>query len=322
MLHLRDLRVQTQQRRIRLHKTGWEYFDDQLLYLFQFFEKQAYIRTLFAKIESNTDVDFAKWMEGLNHFSQTGIQFPRTEAAKAKVCLGILRHCVADDNDAHALSWAYYFSAQNRHDDKLVDFTAAVIDPFFNFLDDQIDELGNVLYLIERFKLKSEWFMQEQLYTLYTENTGAGEKLLDHQLRAFLFEGGIDYPFSEPVSRSGKADIVALLDSDDPLVLEVKIFDPKTGKNVRNIQQGFYQIQNYASDYNENVGYLVIFNCHDGPLVVQTDESTEPEYPTRIFYANKSFFIIVIDINPQSAPASKGNPANQHIITSSQLISK
>ena len=34
------------------------------------------------------------------------------------------------------------------------DLTAAVVDPVVNFLHDQIDDGGNVLYLIERFKLK------------------------------------------------------------------------------------------------------------------------------------------------------------------------
>ena len=94
------------------------------------------------------------------------------------------------------------------------------------FLHDRIDDGGNVLFLIERFKLKTEWFRRKELYLLYQEDTSVGEASLDQELRASLFDGGIDYPFSQPSSPSGKADIIALLDSDDPLVLEVKVFDP------------------------------------------------------------------------------------------------
>ncbi len=108
----------------------------------------------------------------------------------------------------------------------LRDLAEAVVDPLVNFLHDQIDDGGNVLYLIERFKLKSEWFRRKELYTLYTGHTSVGEASLDQELRASLFEGGVDYPFSQPSSPSGEADIVALLGSDDPLVLEVKVFDP------------------------------------------------------------------------------------------------
>ena len=134
------------------------------------------------------------------------------------------------------------------------------MDPLVNFLHDQIDDAGNVLYLIERFKLRAEWFKRDELYNLYQAHTSVGETGLDRELRAGLFEGGIDYPFSQPLSPSGKADVVVLLGSDDPLVLEVKVFDPERGKGNRQLQQGFHQVLRYADDYNQSLGYLVIFN--------------------------------------------------------------
>ena len=322
MLHLRDLRVQIQQRRNRIHRTDHEYFNDELLYTFQFLNKSAYIRNLMTTIEASTDVDFSEWQQGLEDSRFRGVEFPRTEEGKAKVCLNILKQCVDENNNAHALNWAYYFSAKSNFNESLAEFTAAVIDPFFNYLDDRIDETSNVLYLIERFKLKVEWFMQEELYGIYKNNTPAGERMLDKVLRAYLFDGGIDYPFSQPESPSGKADVVALLDPEDPLVLEVKLFDPSRSKGKSNLAQGFHQVLRYASDYNQNIGYLVIFNCSDGPLVVSDDDLSVQEFPTRISSSGKSIFVVPVDINPTTASASKENPTSRQIVTFNDLISK
>ena len=73
------------------------------------------------------------------------------------VCYGIIKRC----NDGQWQAWLRKFSSENRYDDQLRDFTEAVLDPLVNFLHDQIDDAGNVLYLIERFKLRAEWFKPE-----------------------------------------------------------------------------------------------------------------------------------------------------------------
>ena len=209
---------------------------------------------------------------------------------------------------------------ETKFDPMLRDFTEAVVDPFVNFLHDQIDDGGNVLYLIERFKLKAEWFRREELYRLYQGNASVGESSLDLELRASLFEGGVDYPFSQPSSPSGKADIVALLGSDDPLVLEVKVFDPKQSKGKSNLRQGFHQVLRYANDYNQNLGYLVIFNCSDRQLVISSEEVSEAEFPPRITYGGKTFFAIPIDIHPGTASASKEKPGSRVTIGYKELI--
>ena len=195
-----------------------------------------------------------------------------------------------------------------------------MVDLLVNFLHDQIDDAGNVLYLIERFKLRVEWFRRDELYRLYQGDTSVGETNLERELRAGLFEGGGDYPFSQPLSPSGKADIVALLGSADPLVLEVKVFDPERGKDRRHLRQGFHQVQRYANDYNQSLGYLVIFNCSDRQLVISSEESSEAEFPPRINYAGKAFFAISIDVHPDTISASKERPASRQVVSFKDLI--
>ena len=317
MFYLHNLRVRLQERRNRLYKTGYRTYDGELLYLLQFLDGNQYTRSLLNELEVSTAVDFEQWV------SEQGIRnvpFPHSEAGRAKVCYGILKRCASDNNGEEWVRWTRAFSSETNVDAKFRDLTEAVVDPFVNFLHDQIDDGGNILYLLERFKLKAEWFRREELYGLYQGDTSVGESSLDQELRASLFEGGVDYPFSQPSSPSGKADIVALLGSDDPLVLEVKVFDPDRSRGKSNLRQGLHQVLRYANDYNQSLGYLVMFNCSDRQLVISSEEASGAEFPPRITYGGKTFFAIPIDIHPDIASASKEKPASRLTIGYKELI--
>ena len=318
MFYLRNLRVHLQERRNRLFKQGFRTYDTELRYLLQFLDDNPYIRSLLSALDANTTVDFEQWAAEQSNMRE--VQFPQREEGRAKVCYGILKRCASDENGHEWWRWGSVFSSETKSDLMLRDLTEAVVDPLVNFLHDQIDDAGNVLYLIERFKLKSEWFRRKELYLLYQRDTSVGEASLDQELRASLFEGGIDYPFSQPLSPSGKADVVALLGSDDPLVLEVKLFDPDRGKGKSHLRQGFHQVLIYANDYNQSVGYLVIFNCSDRQLAISSEEASGAEFPPRIEYGGKTFFVVSIDIHPDTDSASKEKPATRQVIDYKELV--
>ena len=318
MFYLHNLRVRLQERRNRLYKTDFITYDSELRYLLQFLDENTFIRSLLAVLDANTSVKFEEW---ISEFSVDRTpEFPKNEEGRAKVCYGILRMCVDDKQSYGTLDWARHFSLESNFSASLRDLTEAVVDPFVNFLHDRIDDGGNVLYLIERFKLKAEWFRRKELYLLYQKDTSVGEACLDQELRASLFEGGIDYPFSQPSSPSGKADIIALLGSDDPLVLEVKVFDPDLSKGKSHLRQGFHQVLRYANDYNQNLGYLVIFNCSDRQLVISSADAAGAGFPPRITYGGKIFFVIPVDIHPDTASASKEMPASRQVIDFRELV--
>ena len=136
----------------------------------------------------------------------------------------------------------------------LQDFNEAILDPLVGYLHERIEDSGNLLYVLERFKMKVEWFRAQEFFECYE---AGGEAALDLALRESLFDGGVEYPFSEPVSPSGKTDVLALLESEDPLVLEVKVFDGQS-RGVSVVSQGFHQLTRYAHDLNQSVGY---FGC-------------------------------------------------------------
>ena len=232
MRHLLNLRVQLQDRRTRVFKAGYRAYGHELRFMLDFLNDNPFTCALLDSLGAQTSIDFEQWaqQQPVRPEFYEFANLPETEGARAKICHDILKRCISDENGSGWQRWPHLFSSESKPDPILCDFTEAVVDPLVNYLHDRIDDGDNVLYLIERFKMQIEWFKKDELYSQYRNDTSKGEKNLDQELRAYLFDGGIDFPFSEPNSPSGKADIVALLGTSDPLVLEVKVFDPSTSK--------------------------------------------------------------------------------------------
>ena len=318
MLYPHQLRVRIQDRKNRLYRSDGEAYLSELRYFLEFLHGNHFTRALLAMIDSDASVDFGQWVADVEQ--KRILYFPDTEVGRAKICYGFLKEGAGAGSFRGLLSLGRIFNRSMKFEDILRDINDKVVEPFINFIHDQIDDSGNVLYLIERFKLKCEWFRRDELYSLYAKDTRNGERNLDQELRAGLFDGGIDYPFSEPSSPSGRADVVALLESDDPLVLEVKVFDPSLSRSTSHIRQGFQQVQRYAQDYNQIVGYLVIFNCSDKQLVISPDSPSEIDFPPLISYGGKAFFVISIDVHPDVASASTERPADRQVISFEEII--
>lgn len=81
-------------------------------------------------------------------------------------------------------------------------FTKYFVTPLCNYLVDQLAVPSTILHLLTRYKRWAEWFEFNRLYQEYTGE--GGESVLDRDLRRFLFESGIDYPFSQPHSPGGQ----------------------------------------------------------------------------------------------------------------------
>ena len=316
MRHLHDLRVRLQQRRNRVHVTDYRHYETELQLFLRFLDDNPYLHALLRTLEASEEADLEQWKSAL---SPRSAAFPPSETARAKLCLGILKECAYGPEGRASLSWGGRFSHKSNLNERLGDLNEAVLNPLANYLDDRIDDTGNLLYLLQRFKLKAEWFRKQELKQMYLEDTASGEAHLDRVLREALFDGGVDFPFSQPDSPSGRADVVSLDDSEDPLVLEAKVFDPDRGKGKSHLRQGFHQVLRYANDYQQSVGYLVAFNCSGNQLVWPSEDSAEGEFPPRILHDGKTFFLIAIDIGIDRESASKERPSGRAVISRSEL---
>lgn len=209
-------------------------------------------------------------------------------------------------------------------------FVTRYIDQLVHYISERLDEGTSVLYLLEKYKKRCEWFYKKELIQLYKDQVGTEsqkgnqEEALDKDLRKFLFDQGIDYPFSKPSSPSGEADVVGLLHTKDPLVLEVKIFDRnnKSRYGKERIVQGFTQIVKYSNDYNKAIGYLLVFNMDKAEvdLVIKQNDN---KLPARVVFNGKTYFVIFVNLPPlDTESASKRGKIEKVTLNEEELTSE
>ena len=200
---------------------------------------------------------------------------------------------------------------RNYHFDKtynnnLLDFNRIFTTPFIDFLIEELEEQSEVLSLLVKYKQKCEWFQRSRLYDMWVNDTVIGEKLLAYDMYEYLHENNIIFNI-EPLSVSGEIDMIARQGTEDPLLADAKIFNTDRSKGSSYIKKGVSQLYNYMCDYNESVGYLVIFTTCEKNVYFNLEKK---QGVPRLFYCNRSIFFVVIDIFPHSTSASHRKPTD------------
>jgi hypothetical protein len=131
------------------------------------------------------------------------------------------------------------------------------LEPFYEYVDEHLDDQQAILYFLRRYKHRCEWFHAERLRSLAENDTQRGERLLAADLYEFLHGQGIDFHI-EPQSASGIIDVVTDQVGDERVVADAKLFWPERGKGKPYLVSAFHQAYMYARDYNEPCAYLVI----------------------------------------------------------------
>jgi len=310
----RQLRYELQVRKDRLFRVDFMALVDELKLFFDFLEKHALLKGILQGLKTNMP-NFDEWYKRMAQARR--IFWPPTEEERVRLCLAFLEHCLESGNEREPTNISHNTGCYSRHlPDHAHFFLEQFFMPFYEYLDQHIEEYSSVLYVIEKFKLRSQWFDRKRLYELYQEDTSRGEATLDRILRQFLFDNGIEYPFSTPASSSGRADIIASLHTADPVIIEVKVFDGES-RGRGHIRQGFRQAHDYMTDYNKNVGYLVIFNVCDKDLQFILHSTDKPP---RIHLDNKTIFLVVVDIFHDITPASERPRLEIYEIKEDELV--
>jgi hypothetical protein len=204
----------------------------------------------------------------------------------------------------------------------LHEITKIFVIPLYDYLVDQLEKSSTILYILLRYKRWAEWFEANHLSQMYETNSNNGEGVLDENLRRFLFESGIDYPFSQPASPRGKVDVVARLETDDPLVLEIKVRDSSKGYKENRICDGLRQVIEYATKYGKDKGHVVVFNLDQESLSFISQTSIG-EWPPCIEYGDRTYFFIDVHIAEKLKPISqedKGKPVRVNEVDLTKLL--
>lgn len=315
MRYQEDLQVMLRDRLRRLMTTEHHTYAYEVALITEWMGKQPAIRALLEGISTeDAEISVNEWVTQIQ--SQRGLFWPTTsEAGRANLVWRLLRDTLPKTNPTWNV--AYGLSDEKDANGMMRDFTERVVIPFFDFLGERIGAESSVLYLLERYVRRVEWFDRGPLYKLYRENTPQGERVYDTDLRRFLFEQGLNMPFSQPKSASGLSDVLGELDTDDPLVCEVKLFDADNhGK--RELAVGLNQVVSYAHDYGKGAGYLVVINLSGRPLELPHDGEGKT-WPPFIEVGGVRVYLIAVRALP-TVSASKLGKANPVRVTRDEFV--
>lgn len=304
----------------RLHNVEWRSYTAQAGYFVDFIRQQPALRHLVESIEINLpDLDPKAWID--DTWSDKDYPWPPTEKGKFKVCWFMLRQIAQGSVKPERYARVIAFGTRGIQE-SLIIMTEQVVQPLVEYLIGEVEDTSNVLYLLEKYQRHVAWFEQSRLWAkLEAEHAREGyagaEDIYDSDLRKFLFEQGVDYPFSQPASASGRADVVADMDTDDPLICEIKLFDGAQ-YGVAYLAKGLSQARSYAEDYGKSFAYLVIVNLTDRTLELPTD-GLSGDWPPRIATDWMTIFLIVVQGKPL-LKASKRGKIEPWIVTRQQLV--
>jgi hypothetical protein len=315
MSTLQDLRYKLQKRINRLRTVGQDGLGNELIRFFEFFDSNTRLRSCAAELRAKyPHVD-----EELDASRQRDQQIEgTTEGENAAIGLAVLRKSAVPYNGS--MLFTQYIQYTGSIAEMLERFRDAYIEPFYEYIDEHIEDRNVVLAELIRFKHLAEWFRRNSLWQRWKSDSRSGERSLAFAVYEFLYEQGIDFHV-EPASASGAADMIAAQNSANPLVADIKIFDPDSGRGASYIRRGIMQVHRYLNDYTQPIGYLIVFKGTEKQLDINASMSPGDEVP---YFAvgEKTVFLIQVDIFPHELPASKRAIPERETISESEILSE
>lgn len=313
MYYTHNLRSQIQEWRNRVYKSNYHTLHTSFLFFWDKMHAQPIIVGILNEAVIQHQLTVEKRAETFEGMIENAMWFQFDDPVKQVAILYQMQlEAIHRKYDTHSLSTDVY---RDQHFDTSRDkFVEMMIQPVIDYINDLLDDGNSLLYLLEKYKRRVEWFTHSEILHKFESHTGIGEDVFDDDLRLYLFDQGIDYPFSRPRSASGQPDIVGMIDTENPLILEVKYYDGDKYKKNR-IIDGFAQIVKYTGDYNKNIGYLVVFNLSQTEINIDSEDNTK-QFPSRINFNNKDYFIVVINLNFDKSASTIGKLKVDNILKS------
>jgi hypothetical protein len=235
--------------------------------------------------------------------------------------LFVIELCVESEDAMIETNIGVAYSLESQYDAALRrGFSARFIEPFSTYLDELLSEQRFILTFLLRYKQRCEWFERDSLYRIWEDASKRqkGEWELRRTLLKYLHDHGFTLR-EEPASASGEVDLIAIDANNEQLVVETKVFnnEKKLGKDY--IVGGFAQTYSYCEDYNEPIGYLVLYKTGVTPLTLSFNE-TKSLVPF-VVQNNKTIFAVLIDISDLPS-ASRRKPIPSVVIAEKDVAKK
>ncbi len=311
MYYTHNLRVQLQGWVNRLYKTSWEHFPSEISFFFKNISSHPLLLSILTEAEQSS-ANVASQVEHIvtefksdYHLDIRLVSF-KSRPEKAAFHFRLLDFLITSTDDQDIMGIMQQVIGGDGFDEQKEALIEGFVRPITNYLEDQLEEGSSALYLLEKYKRRTENFLAKKLLAKYEAVTNQTyEQVFDDDLRLYLFDQGIDHPYSTPKSASGRVDIASGLDTSDPLILEIKVFDKAKSYGKERIRSGFNQALKYARDYNKSTAYLAVFVLDDVEIEL-TDAGEDKAWPNRIAFNNCHYHFIFVYLNrDKSASKSK-----------------
>ena len=269
-----EMRNALRARRKKIASAHERAFVNEIRYAVGWISAERMLTDVLAVAESAEPVpDVEAWLAALRDATYPEIWPTTTDAGRAVLIWKLMRHIAALAGQNPYAVWDEVTSViiggganTGRQ------FTDTVLSPMFDFLIDHLADTHAGLFALWRYKARVEWFDRVDLHTGFASGAGQakGEEYFNNDLQRFLFlDAGLITSAKVRLAKT-EPDLLAGVDTEDPLVCEGKLFEAKpddTGK----IADGFNQVTIYAKTYSKTVGYLVIYNVSDRDIDLPHD---------------------------------------------------
>ena len=308
--YLQQQRFKLQKRVRRLNSCSYLLFGSALKQFWHYLEEHPLWSGVLAKFAA-TAPSHEEEIVGMKSHRGT-ISVFATEREQQDFVYRVVEYCAKQPLAERLGAWHVVgrsLGQASKHSEILDLFREHFLEPFYEVLDEAVDDKAAVLSLLIRYKRKVEWFERADVASLASK----GERTLAQHLYAYLFEQGLDFHI-EPQSVSGEADLVA-----EELVLDAKVFDGQaSSRGVRYLKHGFNQVLTYARDFNQSAGYLIVYRTCEEDL--QFDFATSDMLVPHITCGGKVIFILVVDLCDYQTSASKRGSLKTFTVTAADLV--
>jgi hypothetical protein len=304
-----DLQVALRDRLARLLTSNAYDAPSRIRYTVDWIRKQPPLQailTVAERAENSLPEDFGRWKESVAAGVPAAAE---TEAGSAwRVWCFLEEIAEADRNGVHDPLCDYLHGNYGREEtDAVRNLFQRVVTPLFDYLSEQVTRSSTMLYHLERYVRRLEWFEQDALYAQYQEvSAQKGEEVYDTDFRRFLFGEGVNMPYSQTKSPSGLSDAIVEVDDEDCFIGEIKLFDGEN-RGKRELGKGLNQAIEYAHDWGTPSGYLVIVNLSGRVLELPTDGPKEA-WPPYLDIGNVRVYMIVARGLPRKSASKQGKP--------------
>jgi hypothetical protein len=308
---IQNIRYKLQKRIRKLNSVDVEMFVPALRQFWVFFDGSKILSGIIEPLVSQ----FPELVDDVERISKGECLVGKTEEEAAALGYLFLRRIANNSNEIAFFQISRDYGPTSDLNQALETTRDVFLEPFYEFVDESLDDQKAMLALLFRYKHRCEWFHRDRLWKMIQEDSRRAEKLLALDLYEYLHDQGMNFTI-EPSSITGEIDLIAAQGTNDPLLADTKIFDA-SDRGKAYIRKGFNQIYTYTQQYNEPFGYLIIFKIVETELRFALP--TTGNIPM-VIHNHKSIFLITIDIYPNPKPVSQRNPIAAVEITEDELV--